>query len=206
MPDSTLERERPVAGPSLTIQAGEAVITSAWVPLRQKLFRTLWIAAVASNVGTWMHEVGASWLMTQLAPSPLTVSLIQTAEAVPVFLLALAAGALADVVDRRRLLIFSQSWMLAAAAGLGFLTVLRLTTPHLLLAFTFLLSFGAALNGPAWQAIVPELVPRTELPAAVSLNSVGFNVARAAGPALGGLVVAAAGSGAVFLFNAVSFL
>jgi MFS family permease len=205
MPDPTLEGERPVAGASLTIQASE-VVTSAWVPLRQRLFRTLWIASVASNVGTWMHEVGASWLMTQLAPSPLTVSLIQTAEAVPVFLLALAAGALADVLDRRRLLIFSQSWMLAAAAGLGFLTVLRLTTPHLLLAFTFLLSFGGALNGPAWQAIVPELVPRTELPAAVSLNSVGFNVARAAGPALGGLVVAAAGSGAVFLLNAVSFL
>ena len=206
MVDSTLEGEKPVTDASLRIQAGEAAITSAWVPLRQKLFRTLWVAAVASNVGTWMHEVGASWLMTQLAPSPLTVSLIQTAEALPVFLLALAAGALADVVDRRRLLIFSQSWMLAAAAGLGLLTVLRLTTPHLLLAFTFLLSFGGALNGPAWQAIVPELVPRAELPAAVSLNSVGFNVARAAGPALGGLVVAAAGSGAVFLLNAVSFL
>jgi MFS family permease len=206
MTDSTLEGEESVAGASLRIQTDKAVITSAWVPLRLKLFRTLWIAAVASNVGTWMHEVGASWLMTQLAPSPLTVSLIQTAEAAPVFLLALAAGALADVVDRRRLLIFSQSWMLAAAGGLGLLTVLRVTTPHLLLAFTFLLSFGGALNGPAWQAIVPELVPRAELPAAVSLNSVGFNVARAAGPALGGLVVAAAGSGAVFLLNAVSFL
>src|SRR6516162_2333301 len=205
MVDSTLEGEKPVTGASLRIQAGEAAITSAWVPLRQRLFRTLWIASVASNVGTWMHEVGASWLMTQLAPSPLTVSLIQTAEAVPVFLLALAAGALADVVDRRRLLIFSQSWMLAAAAGLGFLTVLRLTTPHLLLAFTFLLSFGSTLNGPAWQAIVPELVPRAELPAAVALNSAGFNVARAAGPALGGLVVAAAGSGWSFLLNAASF-
>jgi predicted MFS family arabinose efflux permease len=153
-----------------------------------------------------MQEVGASWLMTQLAPSPLVVSLIQTAEALPVFLLALAAGALADVVDRRRLLIFSQCWMLGAAAGLGLLTVLHLTTPQLLLAFTFLLSFGNALNGPAWQAIVPELVPHAEVPAAVSLNSVAFNVARAAGPALGGLVVAAAGSGAVFLLNAVSFL
>jgi len=190
-------------------------VTSAWVPLRQELFRTLWIAAVASNIGTWMHEVGASWLMTQLAPSPLMVSLIQTAEALPVFLLALAAGALADVLDRRRLLIFSQSWMLGAAAGLGFLTVLHLTTPELLLAFTFLLSFGNALNGPAWQAIVPELVPRRELPAAISLNSVGFNVARAAGPALGGLIVASAsrafsderaGPGVVFLLNAISFL
>lgn len=209
MADSTLGDQKPATGAGLAIQAGawhQVAITSAWVPLRQELFRLLWIASVASNVGTWMHEVGASWLMTQLAPSPLTVSLIQTAEALPVFLLALAAGALADVVDRRRLLIFSQSWMLAAALGLGFLTILRLTTPHLLLAFTFLLSFGSALNGPAWQAIVPELVSRAELPAAVSLNSVGFNVARAAGPAIGGLVVAAAGSGAVFLLNAVSFL
>ena len=153
-----------------------------------------------------MQEVGASWLMTQLAPSPLIVSLIQTAGALPVFLLSLAAGALADVVDRRRLLIFSQSWMLGAAAGLGILTVFHLTSPLLLLAFTFLLGFGNALNGPAWGAIVPELVPNAEVPAAVSLNSVGFNVARAAGPALGGLVVAAAGSGAVFLLNAVSFL
>jgi MFS family permease len=209
MADSTLGDEKPITGASLAIQAGawqRLAITSAWVPLRQELFRSLWIASVVSNIGTWMHEVGASWLMTQLAPSPLTVSLIQTAEALPVFLLALAAGALADVLDRRRLLIFSQSWMVAAALGLGLLTILRLTTPHLLLAFTFLLSFGSALNGPAWQAIVPELVPRAELPAAVSLNSVGFNVARAAGPALGGLVVAAAGSGAVFLLNAVSFL
>ncbi|HZP01404.1 MAG TPA: MFS transporter [Terriglobia bacterium] len=184
----------------------EAAVTSAWVPLRRKLFRALWIAAVASNLGTWMHEVGGNWLMTQLAPTPLMVSLIQTAEAVPVFFLALAAGALADVIDRRRLLIFSQAWMLAAATGLGVLTLLHLTTPQMLLAFTFLLSFGNALNGPAWQAIVPELVPRGEVPAAVSLNSVGFNVARAAGPALGGLIVAAAGSGAVFLLNAVSFL
>jgi predicted MFS family arabinose efflux permease len=153
-----------------------------------------------------MQEVGASWLMTQLAPSPLIVSLIQTAGALPVFLLSLAAGALADVVDRRRLLIFSQSWMLGAAAGLGILTVFHLVSPLLLLTFTFVLGFGGALNGPAWGAIVPELVPNAEVPAAVSLNSVGFNMARAVGPALGGLVVAAAGSGAVFLLNAVSFL
>ena len=118
MANSTLRGGKPVTGAELVIQAGtwrRGTITSAWVSLRQELFRSLWIAAVVSNLGTWMHEVGASWLMTQLAPSPLTVSLIQTAEALPVFLLALAAGALADVLDRRRLLIFSQSWMLAAA-------------------------------------------------------------------------------------------
>jgi MFS family permease len=174
--------------------------------MRNELFRILWIASVASNLGTWMHEVGASWLMTQLAPSPFLVSLIQTAEALPVFMLALAAGALADVLDRRRLLIFSQSWMLGAAGCLGILTLFHMTTPHLILAFTFLLSFGNSLNGPAWQAIVPELVTRDELPAAVSLNSVGFNLARGIGPTIGGLIVAAAGSAAVFLLNAASFL
>ena len=209
MADSTAEQDKPGLSSDLTVETGAAkpaAIMSAWIPLRRKLFRTLWLAAVASNLGTWMHEVGATWLMTQLAPSPLMVSLVQTAEASAVLLLVLAAGALADVLDRRRLLLFSQSWMLGAAVGLGVLTILHLTTPSLLLAFTFLLSFGNALNGPAWQAIVPELVPRTEMPAAVSLNSVGFNVARAAGPAIGGLIVAAVGSGAVFLLNAVSFL
>jgi predicted MFS family arabinose efflux permease len=144
--------------------------------------------------------------MTELAPSPLMVALIQTAGALPVLLLSFAAGALADIVDRRRLLIFSQTWMLVAAAGLGIFTVFHLTTPSLLLTLTFLLGLGNALTGPAWSAIVPELVPRAEVGAAVSINSVGYNVARAAGPALGGLVVAAGGAGAVFLLNAASFL
>ena len=209
MADSNLGAEKLAASVNPAIQAGaegRISVSSAWITLRRELFRVLWIASVASNIGTMMQEVGASWLMTQIAPSPLIVSLIQTAGALPVFLLSLAAGALADVVDRRRLLIFSQSWMLGAAAGLGILTGFHLISPLLLLAFTFLLGFGGALNGPAWGAIVPELVPNAELPAAVSLNSVGFNVARAVGPALGGLVVAAAGSGAVFLLNAVSSL
>jgi MFS family permease len=176
------------------------------VVLGHEVFRILWIASVASNIGTMMQDVGASWLMTQLAPSPLMVSLIQTAGAAPMLVLSFAAGALADIVDRRRLLIFSQSWMLAAAAALGILTVLHRTSPLILLCLTFSLGLGGALNGPAWQAIVPELVPRAELAAAVSLNSVGFNVARAVGPAIGGLVVAAGGSGSVFLLNAASFL
>src|SRR5208337_3717516 len=197
--EAATTRARPGAGPRVSL-------TSAWGSLRRELFRVLWIASVASNIGTMMQEVGASWLMTQLAPSPLIVSLIQTAGALPVFLLSLVAGALADIVDRRRLLIFSQSWMLVAAAALGILTVSHLTSPLLLLNLTFLLGLGNALTGPAWNAIVPELVPRAEVGAAVSINSVGYNVARAAGPALGGLVVAAAGSGAVFLLNAASFL
>ena len=155
MADSNVGAEKPAARANPAIQAGAGQhnsVSSAWVTLRHELFRVLWIASVASNIGTMMQEVGASWLMTQLAPSPLMVSLIQTAGALPVFLLSLAAGALADIVDRRRLLIFSQSWMLGAAAGLGILTVFHLTSPLLLLTFTFLLGLGGALNGPAWQS------------------------------------------------------
>jgi MFS family permease len=174
--------------------------------LRLSLFRALWLAAVASNVGTWMHNVGAEWLMTTLAPTPIMVALMQTAENSPTFLLALPGGALADIVDRRRLLIFTQTWMLVAAIALGTLTLAGWTTPWVLLALTFMLGLGAALNAPAWQAIVPELVPRAELPVAVSLNSVAFNIARAVGPALGGLLVAAIGSWAVFFLNSLSFV
>src|ERR671939_383010 len=179
---------------------------SPWSPLRLALFRALWLAAVASNVGTWMHNVGGEWLMTTLAPTPLMVALMQTAENAPTFLLALPAGALADIVDRRRLLLFTQSWMLVAAVALAAATLSGLTTPTLLLGLTFALGLGAAMNAPAWQAIVPELVPRAELPAAVALNSVAFNIARAVGPALGGLVVAALGPWAVFLLNSLSFV
>jgi predicted MFS family arabinose efflux permease len=209
MAETNVRAEKTAARVISKIQAAAGrhkSISSAWVTLQHELFRGLWIASVVSNIGTMMQEVGASWLMTQLVPSPLMVSLIQTAGALPVFLLSFTAGALADIVDRRRLLIFSQSWMLGAAAGLGILTVFHLTSPFLLLALTFLLGLGSALNGPAWNAIVPELVPRAEVGAAVSINSVSFNVARAVGPALGGLVVAAVGSGAVFLLNAASFL
>lgn len=179
---------------------------SAWSPLTHPLFRSLWLAAVASNIGTWMHNVGADWLMTTLAPSPLMVSLMQTAENAPLFLLALPAGALADIVDRRRLLLYTQGWMLVSAIALGLLTLFGLTTPWVLLLLIFFLGLGSALNAPAWQAIMPELVPRSELPAAVSLNSVAFNIARAVGPALGGFVVAAVGSWAVFLLNSLSFI
>jgi MFS family permease len=173
--------------------------------LAQPLFRALWIATIASNVGTWIQDVGAAWLMTTLAPSPMMVALVRAANSLPLFLLALPAGALADVVDRRRLLLFSQLWMLAAAAALGLLTLAGLITPALLLALTFALGIGAALNAPAWQAIVPEIVPPLQLREAVSLNSLSVNLARAVGPAIGGLLIAATGPAATFLFNAVSF-
>jgi MFS family permease len=183
---------------------------SAFSPLREPLFRSLWFAAVISYTGTWMQNVGAGWLMTSLSLSPLMVSLVQAASSLPVFLVILPAGALADVVDRRRLLLFTQSWMVVAALTLGVLTFLGMVTPWILLLFTFLLGLGAVMNDPAWQAITPEIVSPGRFAAGVALNSAGFNVARAVGPALGGLVIAAAaseatGSGAVFLLNAVSF-
>jgi MFS family permease len=179
---------------------------SPWSPLAQPIFRALWIATVASNIGTWMEDVGESWLMVSLTTSPILVALVETAGSLPIVLLALPAGALADVVDRRRLLLITQSWMLVSAAVLGVFTLAGMVTPWLLLLLTFILGLGTAMNGPVWQAIIPDLVPRRELPAAVTLVGVAINVSRAMGPALGGLLVAAAGSGVVFLLNAVSFL
>src|SRR5258706_11065438 len=179
---------------------------SAWSPLRHSLFRALWLASVASNIGTWMQNVGAAWLMTSLAPSRTMVALVQAATSLPVFLVGLPAGAVADLVDRRRLLLLTQGWMLAVASVLGALTLFHSVAPWSLLTLTFALGLGAAMNGPAWQAITPELVGDADLRAAVTLNGVGYNVARAVGPALGGLVVALFGTGAVFSLNAISFL
>ncbi len=185
---------------------GRPIEASVWSPLRIKIFRALWTANLVSNIGTLMQGVGAAWLMTSLAPSPLMVSFVQVAITLPMFLLALPAGALADIIDRRRLLLTAQIWMLLVAALLGVLTVTGVTTAWALLGFTFALGIGAALNAPARQAIVLDVVPRSDLSAAVSLNSAGFNMARAIGPTIGGLVVAAAGPGAVFLLNAASFV
>jgi MFS family permease len=169
-------------------------------------FRWLWIASIASNVGTWMQNVGAAWMMTTLAHSALLVALVQTATNLPVFLLGIPAGAIADIVDRRKLLIVTQGWMLAAALALGILTLSGATGAWTLLWLTFALGLGSTMNGPAWQAIMPELVPKKELPAAIALNSMGFNLARSIGPALGGVVVFAVGAGAAFILNAVSFV
>jgi len=178
---------------------------SAWAPLREPLFRALWIAAIVSYIGTWMQAVGAGWMMTVLTMSPLMVGLVQAAVALPVFLVILPAGALADMVDRRRFLLVTQGWMVLASGALGVLTLFRVVTPWILLGFTFALGLGAVMNDPAWQAITPELVPPEQHAAAVAMNSAGFNVARAVGPALGGIVIAWAGSGTAFLLNALSF-
>src|SRR3954463_12815784 len=131
---------------------------SAWAPLREPLFRSLWIAAVISYTGTWMQNVGAGWLMTQLTLSPLMVSLVTAATTLPVFLVILPAGALADIVDRRRFLLITQGWMVVASGLLGILTLTSCVGPWTLLLFTFLLGLGAVMNDPAWQAITPEVV------------------------------------------------
>lgn len=175
-------------------------------PLATPLFRALWLATIVSNVGTWMNDVGAAWLMTSLAPNPLWVAMVQAATTLPIFLFALPAGALADVVDRRKLLIGAQALTLVGAAGLTAATFLDLTTAPLLLLFTAIMGVGAALSAPAFQSIVPELVDKRVLPDAITLNGLGINIARAVGPALGGLIVAAAGPAAVFGLNALSFL
>jgi MFS family permease len=175
-------------------------------PLATPIYRRIWTAAMASNVGTWMQTVGAAWLMATLSTSPLMVALVQTASSLPAFLLAAPAGAIADMVDRRKLLIATQTWMLVAAALLGGLTLAGLTGPYTLLLLTFALGLGSAMNAPAWQATVPQLVPPQQLPSAVALNSVQFNIARAIGPAIGGLVISAWNTGAAFVLNALSFL
>lgn len=175
-------------------------------PFQHPLFRMLWMATLVSNVGTWMQEVANSWLMTTLAPDPLMVSLVQAATALPMFLLGLPAGALADLVDKRRWLLGTQTWMMLSAAAMAFLTLTGHMTPWLLLSCSFFLSLGAALNSPGWHSVTPEIVPKESLRAAVTANGVVINCARALGPAIGGLVLVKAGPGVAFSLNALSFL
>jgi len=179
---------------------------SAWSPLRHGTFAVLWTATLVSNIGTWMHDLAAGWLMTTLAPSPAMVSLVQAATTLPVFLFSLPAGALADIVDRRRMLITIQITMLVLAAMLSLLVFRHLITAELLLVFTFALGTCTAAMSPAWQAVVPRLVPKEDFPAAVALSAVSINLSRAIGPAIGGVIIASFGLGWPFLFNALSFL
>ena len=179
---------------------------SPWAPLRYPVFKALFIAQLASNIGTLMQSVGSAWLMGDLGASPLLIALVPTASMLPVLLVGLPGGALADIVDRRRLLIGGQLWMLACAAALAAMEFAHVVNPASLLALTFGLGLGSALTFPAFQAIQPDLVPATELRQAIALGSMTFNVGRAVGPAIGGFVVAVAGPGWVFMLNAVSFL
>jgi len=179
---------------------------SLWRPLRTPIFRQLLLADVVSDVGTFMLGVGAAWLMVSLGAGPLYVALTQTASTLPFFLFALPAGAIGDIVDRRRLILVTETWMVCVAIALAAATLTGVITPWLLLALTFALSAGDAVETPSWRAVLPELVRREDLPAAAALNGIEFNIARAIGPALAGALIAAAGVGAAFLVNVGSFL
>ena len=187
-------------------ESGDRPEASAWEPFKNRVFLAIWLAVLVSNIGTWVRDVASGWLMTELSPSPLLVSMVQAATTLPIFLLSLPAGAIADIVDRRRLLIGVQILLLGVGLALTLTAYLGLMTPAILIGLILFGGVGAAISGPAFQAIVPELVDKAQLRPAVALNSLGINVARAIGPALGGLIVATAGVAAAFLFDALSYL
>jgi MFS family permease len=174
-------------------------------PFSFSIFLLIWTASLVSNFGGVIQSVGAAWMMVSLAHSPTMIALVSASTTLPIMLLSLLAGAIADNHDRRVVMLFSQTFMLIVSAALSVSAWSGLLTPWLLLAFTFLIGCGTALNAPAWQASVGDMVPRPVLPAAISMNSIGFNIARSVGPALGGMIVAAAGAAAAFLINAASY-
>ncbi|HEX3927380.1 MAG TPA: MFS transporter [Gemmatimonadales bacterium] len=178
---------------------------STWEPLRIGVFRAMWLAALVSNVGSWMQTVGAQWLLVDAPHAAFLVAMVQVADMVPDFAFGLVGGVLADTLDRRRLLIAVQAGLVVVCSGLTVLTWLHLLSPTLLLVFTFVLGFGSVISTPAFQSLVPELVPRDQLPAASALSSISINLARAIGPALAGVLIAKAGVAAVFAINTVTF-
>src|SRR5690349_4361336 len=180
--------------------------TSLWRPLRTSTFRNLLIADVVSDVGTFMQSVGAAWLMVSLNAGPMFVALTQTASALPFFLFALPAGALGDIVDRRKLILWTEIWMASVAIALAALVIVGVISPWLLLAFTFAISAGDAFETPTWRAVLPDLVAKEDFEAASALNGIEFNLARAIGPGLAGLLIATFGIGTAFVVNAASFI
>lgn len=185
--------------------AGGRAAVSAWAPLRRAAFRSLWLGALSANVGLWVQNAASSWDMTSFGTPPVYVALLQTASSLPVFLVGLPAAAFGDVFDRRKLLVGFASWMALVSAVLAALSFSGVLGPSALLALTFALGLGAALSAPLWQAVLPSLVDRSELASAVTLSGVAINIARALGPAVGGIGIALAGSGPVYTFNAIAF-
>ncbi|MDQ0318510.1 MFS family permease [Pararhizobium capsulatum DSM 1112] len=178
---------------------------SPLAPFRHQIFRTIWIASLASNFGGLVQAVGAAWMMTTLSKSADIIALVQASTTLPIMLFSLVSGALADNFDRRRIMLTAQSFMLVVSVALTVCAWMGVLTPWSLLLFTFLIGCGTALNNPAWQASVGDMVPREDLPGAVALNSMGFNITRSVGPAIGGAIVAAAGAAAAFAVNALSY-
>ncbi|AEG92140.1 MFS transporter [Ramlibacter tataouinensis] len=183
--------------------AGAPADTSALGPLRAPVFRMLWFTWLAANTTMWMNDVAAAWLMTSLAPSPLWVALVQSASTLPVFLLGLPSGALADILDRRRYFMVTQFWVAGIASVLCIAVLLGWMNAPLLLALTFANGVGLAMRWPVFAAIIPEVVPRPQLPQALALNGVAMNGSRIIGPLVAGAIIAAAGSAWVFVLNAV---
>jgi MFS family permease len=183
-----------------------AYTSSTFAPLRHETYRTIWFASLASNFGGLIQAVGAAWMMTVITSSEDMVALVQTSTALPIMLFSLISGALADNYDRRRIMLTAQSAMLVVSILLTACAIIGWITPGLLLFFTFLIGCGTALNNPSWQASVGDMVPRADLPEAVTLNSMGFNITRSVGPAIGGAIVAAAGAAAAFAVNALSYI
>lgn len=184
----------------------ERPVVSTLSPFRYPVFRQIWLASMASNFGGLIQSVGAAWLMLSIATSEHMVALVQASVTLPIMLLSLVSGAMADGLDRRRVMLAAQAFMLLVSLTLAVCAWFDLVTPWLLLLFTFLIGCGAAFNAPAWQASVGDMVPRHQLPSAVALNSMGFNIARSAGPALGGAIVAAGGAAMAFGVNALSYV
>ncbi|HXR22672.1 MAG TPA: MFS transporter [Acidimicrobiales bacterium] len=180
-------------------------MSSAWAPFRHRMFAAMSAAAFVSNVGSWMQTVGAQWLMLTLTGSATYVALVQSAASVPIFLFAVLAGTIGDLVDRRRFLIAAQTYMFLVAMVLGILAILKLVSPWSLFALIFGVGIGQALTSPTWQTLQPELVDQDERIQAISLGSVNQNLARAVGPAIGGAVLAATSAGVLFLINAATF-
>ncbi|MET3661933.1 MFS transporter [Aquamicrobium ahrensii] len=180
--------------------------SSTLAPFRHGIFRAVWTASLASNFGGLIQSVGAAWLMTSITTSSDMVALVQASTALPIMLFSLVCGAIADSFDRRKVMLVAQSFMLIVSVLLTIFAYKGLITPWLLLSFTFMIGCGTALNNPSWQASVGDMVPREDLPAAVALNSMGFNLTRSVGPAIGGIIVAAAGAAAAFAVNAASYV
>lgn len=179
---------------------------SPLAPLKNEFYRTIWVASISSNLGGLIQGVGAAWLMASISRSENMVALVQASNTLPIMLFSLLSGAVADSFDRRKVMLLSQFFMLAVSVLLAAFAFVGQISPWSLLFFTFLIGSGTALNNPSWQASVGDMVPRSDLPAAVALNSMGFNITRSVGPALGGMIVAALGAAAAFLVNAFSYL
>jgi MFS family permease len=189
-----------------SVRASSGTRDAFGAPFRHSAFAVIWTATVVSNVGGWMYSAASGWLMTGLNPDPFVVALVQAASSLPICVFAIPAGALADIFDKRRYLIVVESLYTVLAAAYAAMIWIGLATPINLLFFTFLLNAAGALTAPAWQAVVPQLVPRQDLSAAIAANSVGVNISRAVGPALGGAMISTLGIVAPFWVNAVSNL